>query len=341
MAAAQAAESAPSSPAKENPMSTTTPHRADWLSRGSFGLMVHYLIAPAGNTPAAKTADFDRTLAAFDVPGFLGQFLSTGADWLIFTIGQNTCYYNSPNSFLDSRQPGHTSRRDLVLEVAKGVKAGGKRFIAYMPAELAAPEALHQAFGWSKEEPTQKAFQPNYEAFIRAFSLQYGRHCDGWWFDGCYEWPVFPNRNLDFAGYIAAARAGNPDAITAFNDGAFCVGKLKPVTPLEDYHAGEIHTLVEGRIALGWWKNSPKPYLPDSRFIDGVQWHGLLPVDSTFCGPDLPDQHYDDATLIALLKAVKAVGGAMTFNLPVSREGHVPDASVAQMQRLGRAVARP
>lgn len=318
--------------------SSTQNHRAEWMCRGSFGLMVHYLVSPAGNTPAERSANFNRKVDGFDVPGFLRQFRSTGADWLIFTIGQNTRYYNSPNRFLDAKKPGHTSRRDLVLEIAKGVKASGKRFIAYLPAELAAPEELHEAFGWRKDDPTQAAFQPNYCAFIRAYSQQYGKECDGWWFDGCYEWPVFPNRNLDFAGYVAAARAGNPDAITAFNDGAFCVGKIKPVTPLEDYHAGEIHTLVEGKIALGWWKNNPKPYLPESRFVEGVQWHGLMPVDSTFCGPELPDQHYDDATLIKLLKAVKAVGGALTFNLPISETGKIPDNCVAQMQRLGRSI---
>ena len=313
-------------------------HRADWMSEGSFGLMVHYLMSPAGGTPEEKTADFNKIVDAFDVPQFLQQFNSTGADWLIFTIGQNTSYYNSPNSFLDARQPGHTPRRDLVLEIATGLKAAGKRFIAYLPAELAGPENLQQAFGWNKEDPRQVAFQPNYQAFIRAYSLQYGKNCDGWWFDGCYEWPVFPNQNLDFAGYIAATRAGNPDAITAFNDGAFCVGKIKPVTPLEDYHAGEIHTLVEGQVALGWWKNNPKPYLPDGRFVEGVQWHGLLPVDSTFCGPELPDQHYDDATLIRLLKAVKSVGGALTFNLPIAVTGVVPETSISQMQRLGQAI---
>ena len=313
-------------------------HRADWMSSGSFGLMVHYLIGPAGNTPEEKTADFNRIVSAFDVPRFVQQFNSTGADWLIFTIGQNTSYYSSPNSFLDARAPGHTSRRDLVLEIATALKASGKWFIAYMPSELAAPADLHEAFGWRTDDPQQAAFQPNYQAFIRAFSLQYGKNCDGWWFDGCYEWPVFPSKYFDFAGYIAAARAGNPDAITAFNDGAFCVGKIKPVTPLEDYHAGEIHTLVDGQVALGWWQNNPKPYLPDSRFVDGVQWHGLLPVDSTFCGPALPDQHYDDATLIKLLKAVKSVGGALTFNLPIGRDGVVPEASIAQMQRLGRTI---
>ena len=142
-------------------------HRADWMSKGSFGLMVHYLISPVGNTPEEKTADFNRTVDAFDVSRFVRQFNSTGADWLIFTIGQNTSYYNSPNSFLDARLPGHTPRRDLVLEIATKLKASGKRFIAYMPAELAAPADLHEAFGWRADDPKQAAFQPNYQAFVR------------------------------------------------------------------------------------------------------------------------------------------------------------------------------
>jgi hypothetical protein len=319
-------------------MFPVAPHRADWMSKGSFGLMVHYLITPPGNTPDEKTSAFNQTLARFDLARFRKDFLSTGADWLIFTVGQNTRYYNSPNAWLDARQPGHTSRRDLVLELAQALKSCGKRFIAYLPAEVCAPVELHSTFGWRTNEPTQKEFQRNYQEFIRSYSLQYGKHCDGWWFDGCYEWPVFPNKNLDFANYIAAARGGNPQAIVAFNDGSFCIGKVKPVTPLEDYHAGEIHTLVEGKIALGWWQNNPKPYLPDSRFVEGVQWHGLMPVDSTFAGPTLPDQHYDDRTLIELLKRVKAVGGAMTFNVPVSVEGHIPEKTLQQMQRVGRAL---
>ncbi len=97
--------------------------------------------------------------------------------------------------------------------------------------------------------------------FIEDYATGLGRLVDGWWFDGCYPWPVFPSSNLDFAAYIRAARAGNPEAICAFNDGAFCVGRVAPVTPLEDYHAGEVHVLVNGDIGLGWWKENPRPYM--------------------------------------------------------------------------------
>ncbi len=308
------------------------PHPADWMAAGSFGIMVHYLISPAGASDADRTAEFDRTVNAFRLDDFLAQFASTGADWLIFTIGQNTGYYCSPNGWLDARLPGHTSRRDLQLEIAAGVHALGKRFISYLPAEVSAQsDDIHRVFAWNPED--QSEFQGRYQEFVRDYSLKLGRLNDGWWFDGCYEWPVFHNSLYDWPAWIAAARAGNPDAVVAFNDGAFCIGKIRPVTPLEDYHPGEVHTLVGGKIKLGHDPDSPL-YLPDSRFVDGVQWHALVPVDSTFEGG--PPYHYSDEELFGFVANCKAVGGAVTLNLPIGLDGLIPQDSLAQMQRLGR-----
>jgi len=309
--------------------------RTRWLAKGRFGIMVHYLIAPPGTMPDQRTAEYNRIIDGFDLRGFMKQFDAIGADWLIFTMGQNEGYYSSPNRFLDNVLPGRTSRRSLPLEIAQEVKSRQKRFILYLPAEVAGqtPE-VRQAFGWQENDSTQRAFQANYVRFIEDFSTGLGRLVDGWWFDGCYPWPVFPNSNLDFAAYIRAARAGNPEAICAFNDGAFCVGRVAPVTPLEDYHAGEVHVLVNGDIGLGWWKENPRPYMPTARFIDGVQWHCLLPVDSTFCGPELPDQHYSDEILAHLISRIHAVGGAITLNLPIGRDGLIPTQTVEQMQRV-------
>ena len=60
-------------------------NRAAWMARGTFGVMTHYLVTPNGNTPAEKTADFNRTVDRFDLDRYVRQFQETGADWLIFT----------------------------------------------------------------------------------------------------------------------------------------------------------------------------------------------------------------------------------------------------------------
>ncbi len=44
-----------------------------------------------------------------------------------------------------------------------------------------------------------------------------------------------------------------------YNRGLLGIVESEASSGLEDYHAGEIHTLVDGKIALGWWKNSLKP----------------------------------------------------------------------------------
>lgn len=326
-------------------------HRAARMAEGSYGVMVHYLISPPGATPAAKTEGLNQIVNGFDLDHFIRQIEASRADWLIFTIGQNTSYYCSPNAYLDQRLAGHTSTRDLLLEIGRRLATMRKRLIVYLPVEVAGtlPE-LQQAFAWNPQD--QREFLDRYQQFVRTYSKQYGRYHSGWWFDGCYD--NIHQGKWDWAAWCAAARAGNPNAVVAFNDGAFCVGRTKPVSPLQDYHAGEVHVLENGQIRLDWLGvpdlqrtqdgrlrvpgQEPKLYLPDSQYVDGVQWHALVPVDSTFCGPTIPNMHYSDDELIRLLTACKSVRGAVTLNVPVDLKGHIPDKTAAQLVRIGQAM---
>lgn len=79
---------APAALAAEDSM-TRKSNRAEWMAKGSYGIMVHYLISPRGDPAEARTAAFDQIVAGFKKAVFLEQFASSGADWLIFTIGQD------------------------------------------------------------------------------------------------------------------------------------------------------------------------------------------------------------------------------------------------------------
>ncbi len=324
-------------------------HPADWLARGTYGVMVHYLLAPQGQTPEAKTKELNRIIDSFDLDFFLNQIRESQADWLIFTIGQNTGYYNSPNAFLDRQLPGRTPRRDLVRQIAQGIVAMGKKFIAYLPAETwsQSPE-VKEAFAWNPDDQTE--FLNRYLQFLTDFSRDLGSLCHGWWFDGCYD--DIHKGKWDWSRWISAAQTGNPHAIVAFNDGAFCVGREKPVTPLQHYHAGEVHLLEDGKIRFDFVGKEavatsdgklrtpgkePQFYMPTSRFVDAVQWQALVPLDSTF-NPNVPEEYcrYSDAMILEFTRACKAVGGAVTFNVPIDRQGHIPDVSAGKLQRLGQ-----
>lgn len=323
-----------------------SPNRAVWMARGSFGVMTHYLFKPKGDTPAERTAELNRIVDQFDVGGYLRQFHETGADWLIFTLGQTTGYLCSPNAYLDALEPGRTPRRNLVMEIARGLERQGKRLILYIPSEQNAEPELQRILKYGTEGHTQRYFE-----FLRSYATAFGPLVSGWWFDSCG-----PHPDAYWQEWMAALRAGNPDTAVAFSGAEFCCGgPITPVCKLEDYHAGEIHLLEEGRIRRDFLPpggdivvmeggklrqrgQEARTYMPDGQFIDGVQWHALLPLDLTF-NPAVPNAfcRYPDKELFGFVDAVKAVGGALTINVPIDIEtGHIPSDSHAQLVRLGR-----
>jgi len=325
-------------------MTSAKRYRTDWMAGGGYGLMVHWIAPGPGPERGEYVSDLNKAVDAFDVDRFLHDFRATGADWLIFTIGQNTACYASPNSVLDRLAgPGHCSKRDLVLEIARGVHRQGKRFIGYLPCEVKAPEPLHAAFAWNPKD--QSEFQRRYTEFVAEYSKRFGKLLDGWWFDGCYTWPDFHNSLYNWPLWFAAARAGNPNAVVAFNDGSFCIGITKPVTPLQDYLSGETEELVGGKARLGREPSAP-PFLPTSRFVEGTtcQWHSLLPIDCFWGhgkpGPMEPPK-YTDADLESYLRSCRSVKGAVTLNVGVYQEGHLGAETVAQLRRVHAELLRP
>ncbi|MHB8956904.1 MAG: hypothetical protein ACYC4U_28410 [Pirellulaceae bacterium] len=326
-----------------------SPNRAAWMAQGGFGVMTHYLISPQGNTLEEKTADLNRIVEAFDVDSFVKQLEETGANWLIFTLGQGTGFLSSRNEFIDGLEPGFTPQRDLIPEIGRRLHERGKRLIIYLPgAHTPADPTVKRILGLGSD-----GYADRHNAFIRHYSQKMGECCDGWWFDSCGR-----QENVAWQKEMEACQAGNPDAVIAFSGAEFCAsgGQLKPICPIEDYHAGEIHLLEEGKIRTDFiWPpgegilisadaklrkagQEAKFYMPDAQFIDNVQWHCLLPIDLTF-NPAVPNQycHYTDKQLFQFTDAVKSVGGAITINVPIETEtGHIPQDTHAQLVRLAQ-----
>ena len=307
--------------------------------------MVHYLIAPRGNTPEEKTADLNRIVNNFDVDYFLKQFDQTKADWLIITLGQTTGYFCSPNDYLDKLAPGHTASRDIIREIAEGLRKRNKRLILYLASGQSSDPIYRDVFKWGSEGAYEQ-----YLNFVRSYSERYGDLVSGWWFDnsGVHSTEAWQQ-------WINAARAGNPQSALAFSGAEFCCGgPINPRCPMEDYHAGEIHLLEDSKIRRDFLPpggdivvqngklrkrgQEARTYLPDGQFIDNVQWHCLLPIDLTF-NPAVPNQfcHYPDYELFDFVKQVKSVGGAITINVPLDKSnGHIYEDSLAQLVRLGQ-----
>jgi hypothetical protein len=303
----------------------------DWFQQAGWGVFTHYL-APADMPAEVWQAQVD----AFDVHALAEQLTSVGASYYFITIGQNSGHYCAPNAAYDEivgRAPSRLSRRDLVADLADALAARGIRLLVYLPS--GAPSMDDEAMArldwrWGFVEPWPSwggaetgerlaAFQQRWEAVIREWSTSWGRKVWGWWFDGCYfadamyRHPDPPN----FASFAAAAKAGNPDALVAFNPGV----KVPVIchSEHEDYTAGEISDVFPVR--------SPCP----GRWLDGAQFHVLSYLGENWCR-GLP--RFSDAFVVGTTRHVRERGGVITWDVPITPEGCIPELFIEQLAHL-------
>jgi len=323
---------------------------AEWLHQAQWGVMTHYLGAPPSTAGGAElTAEmWNKQVDAFNVQALAEQIASTGAKYLLFTIGQNSGHYCAPNATYDRLvgiHPSKCSRRDLMADLSKALKTRNIKLMVYLPngapaADVVARKKLKWLWGAAGDwqlpgEPVGgrlAEFQRNWEAIVREWSLRWGKDVAGWWVDGCYfadkmyRFKDEPN----FASFARAIRAGNPHAIVAFNPGV-----LVPViahTKYEDYSAGEIDRVsLPQAVATcrGRWLE---------REGAKVQFHILTFLGKTWCGGARPE--WPDATIIGYTRRIVDHGGAITFDVPIQKNGVIPQPFIDQLGAIGRALGK-
>ena len=328
--------------------------RAAWM-RKRCGIMVHWLY------PSYR--DVDRWVDAFDVQSFLADFKATGADWLVFTAGQCRGAYASPNATFERFcGPGHTPRRDLVLEIARGVKKLGRRFVIYSAAEFAKDgcddHSMQRGLCWDDTQLDRREFERRWSSVLKEWSLRLGELCDGWWLDGCYCRNY--RAGLDWRLWLTACRAGNPQAAVTFNGGANT--PQEPWGP-SDYFAGEISTLDVIEPIVGHMlprKDAVRHYLFP---IDGY-WGAYWPwpkagwaktenlqkerpelfdkatMDALMAASRFPDPIYDADRLCRFAKVAAATGAGITLNVGISPEGRLNPKSMTIVSKVADCLRR-
>ena len=305
------------------------PHRAAWMQEARWGVMTHYLADWKAREAKEQmtVAKWNDMIDHFDVEGLAEQLKSVGAGYYLVTLGQNSGCYLSPNATYDrfvGIQPSKCSRRDLVADLYAALHKRGIKLMVYLPAGAPAGDAAaRQALQWQNGPNRNREFQLKWEQVIREWSTRWGRNVAGWWFDGCY-WPNTMYRTDEtpnFASFAAAARAGNPDGIVAFNPGV--VPRILSVTPHEDYTAGEINdpNRVEIRRAV------------DGR-IDGTQVHILSYLGRTW-GMGTP--RFATEQVIKWSQGIRKQGGAITWDVPIQPNGLISQPFLDQLTAVGKA----
>ncbi|GGW39532.1 alpha-L-fucosidase [Arenibacter certesii] len=238
----------------------------DWFKDAGFGIMVHYL--KEAIIPEGGAEEWNRTVDSFNVDRFARQVNEAGAGYVMFTLGQNSGYYCSPNKAFDRALgigPGELcSKRDLPKDLINALNKYKIPLILYLPSNPPinnknVSEKLRYAF--QKDSATSQFNQPILENMIEEWSLRYGEGVKGWWFDGLYSWNDIRSTRMDMSlkhnisTHSLAAKSGNKKSIVTYNSG---FGKIHGNTPYDDYTSGEKSTIDE--YPLSRWAE------------DGVQW---------------------------------------------------------------------
>ena len=318
-----------------------------WLRECKWGVMFHYLASPpSSDDPAVMTPErWNERVNSFDVDGFAEAVRQTGAGYVIFTVGQGSGFYCSPNSAYDEItgiRPSKLSDRDLMAEIADAL-APDIRFIAYVPCE--APrhdtEAVERfemfptwhAYKWGLPAPENadkitehermSKFQRKWERVIREWSLRWGDRVSAWWIDGCYYSDIMYDHDDEpnLCSLSRALRAGNSDAALAFNNGV--ITPFARIGDEQDYTAGELS--VNLRVHDKW--------KPVDGNIEGMQMHALTYMGD-FWGVGEPRFNYD--LVEAYTKYITSRGGAMTWDVPIGDKGDISPCYYEQLMRLGK-----
>jgi len=307
----------------------------DWFSKAGYGVFVHYL-QELQNNPAqlhsfGKKSSWDDCVNAFDAELFADQMKQAGAGYVVFTTHQRTQFLIASNATFDrltGYQPGEAcSKRDLIADLAEALEKRGIPLMLYWTGNgpSSDPKAS-QALGF--ETPVTAKWAETWGSVVAEYGLRYGDRIKGWWVDGCY----FKHGGLkwtdDNLGILAKAlKTGNPKRIIALNPGV----ELAPYSIHEDYIAGEMNSFEA---------------LPESRFLEGRQWHILSFLGASLNGNYLaagwgrPGVNYSQGEFVNYLGMVNSRGGVVSIDVMLYRDGRIDFSQLEFLKRLRPALAQ-
>ncbi len=314
--------------------------RADteWFYKAKFGTFTHYLADSASNKKAVGLSadEWNRRVDSFDVDRFAAQLAETGSRYHFLTLGQNSGFFCSPNETYDGivGKPSRLSRRDLMQDLANALTKAGIRAMAYLPARAPALDGRAcEAFkcpplwgrpkienGNAEEVDRLCVFQRMWESMIREWAVRWGESLHGWWIDGCFDPRMYRHADPpNFRSFAEALKAGNPQALVAFNPG---VGiPVISQTEYEDYTCGELDDLLA--------HNNNRPF---GRFVDGAQFH-ILSYLGEWWGGGQP--RFPDSLAVSYTDYVTSHDGVVTWDIPVRGDGDIPEDYLRQLKKIG------
>jgi hypothetical protein len=182
----------------------------DWMVAAKYGLMFHW--TGQSKPPQGPGLEYCDSVRDFDVEKFAKMVSDTGAGFIVITTTLSRFYFPGPNTVIDSILPGRTCPRDLIGDMADALNKRHIRLELYFhPGHDDAPWWQQTHFN----DADKSAYFQQWRDIISSVGNRYGKKLAGWWFDDA-AFTYYPF-NPDWEQMTAAARAGNPDRVVAYN----------------------------------------------------------------------------------------------------------------------------
>jgi hypothetical protein len=302
----------------------------DWFRDAGFGVMLHYL-KPA-IVPEGGAKEWNEAVNSFNAERFASQLNDAGAGFVMFTLGQNSGFYCSPNAAYDKilgTDPGELcSTRDLPVDLITELTKYDIPLILYLPSNPPVKnELVSEKFKYPlKDSATSQYNQPILESMIREWSLRYGSGVKGWWFDGLYEHNNIRSTRMDMSlkhnisTHTLAAKAGNKNSIVTYNYG---FGEIQVNTPYCDYSSGEKRTIDE---------------FPSERWVaDGVQWFLFTYLGEKWGGKG---QQFNTDELVVKAEQIVKNEGVLCLEIVADAQGEILPHHLEQIKEVGRSLGK-
>jgi F5/8 type C domain len=342
-----------------------------------YGIFIHYI----SNDPLDPKYDkrlpphpgglekgkWETTVKSFSIDNFIENVKRTGAQYVIFTIGQTTDNFASPNKVLDQAAanglgkpelasgpneegPGIvTSKTDLVGEIADRLQKENIDFYVYLPEDNKYDGK--NGNGWIAPEA------------IKEYALRWkNKKIDGWWIDGCYASLVDRFQTPERAKaatdvLVGAAKTENPNALVFCNSEAatfrYWSENQGAIGGEEDFFHrlpdpensfANLFPDLQKPLASGFPDSftnlSPDPQKPLALNGKPVQWHVAPPLGSNYGFQDLDrfKKFYPEGYLPRYIKKVTDLGGAVTVDIGIAAEGKLNEEQLQEMDKVRKYV---
>jgi hypothetical protein len=187
------------------------------------------------------------------VDAFADMVEETGAAWVIFTTTHGPQYFPARIEAIERILPGHTTKRDLISEIADALHRRNIRLMLYYHTSVGEMPAY--------QKTDKSMWFDDLCTIHQEINERYGARVAGWFIDDAHKW-IYPT-DFPWERLTRALKAGNPQRLIAFNPGT-----RPSVTLFGDLLASDNHAHLRHAA-------SPDLFAPDGQYANLLQHYSF------------------------------------------------------------------